>query len=218
MRNEDQLAAVMSHEFGHIYSRHVHKGMNRQMAAMGLTGAAGVAGYAAGGSESGHAVRPVWDHPWSGRRPVRQHGVHARRRGPGRRGWLPFLHACRVGPAAVRRDFFEHMISMGLDTTSALASDHPTLKSRVEAANKRVAQLQERGTIDKRRQPNTATPEQFQRYKQLAVQASQGTPNDQQVLTATKMLQALPRSCWVPYEQKDELDARKELLDLAQKK
>src|SRR6478752_3868427 len=29
-QNEDELAAVMAHEFGHIYARHVQKGSNRQ--------------------------------------------------------------------------------------------------------------------------------------------------------------------------------------------
>src|SRR5688572_26766935 len=50
---EDELAAVMAHEYAHVYLRHVHKGMNRQMGLMGVAAAAGVAGYAAGGSESG---------------------------------------------------------------------------------------------------------------------------------------------------------------------
>ncbi len=50
---EDQLAAVMAHEFGHIYCRHVHAGMNRQIAMMGAAGLAGVAGYALGGKDNG---------------------------------------------------------------------------------------------------------------------------------------------------------------------
>ena len=52
-RSEDELAAVMSHEYAHIYSRHVQKGMNRQYTALGLSAGAGLAGYAIGGSEHG---------------------------------------------------------------------------------------------------------------------------------------------------------------------
>ncbi len=50
-RSEDELAAVMAHEFAHVYSRHVQKGMNRQYAILGASAAAGGAGYAAGGKE-----------------------------------------------------------------------------------------------------------------------------------------------------------------------
>src|SRR5687768_11420218 len=52
-KTEDELAAVMAHEFAHVYGRHVHKGMNRQYAILGAAAAAGAAGYAAGGNEKG---------------------------------------------------------------------------------------------------------------------------------------------------------------------
>src|SRR5262245_55640030 len=47
-RSEDELAAVMAHEYGHVYGRHVQKGMNRQYVQLGAAAAAGAAGYAAG--------------------------------------------------------------------------------------------------------------------------------------------------------------------------
>src|SRR4051812_44693200 len=47
-KNEDELAAVMSHEYAHVYCRHVAKGMNRQYAMLGLAAGAGAAGAAAG--------------------------------------------------------------------------------------------------------------------------------------------------------------------------
>jgi predicted Zn-dependent protease len=34
---EDELAAVMAHEFAHVYARHVHSGMQRQYGVLGLT-------------------------------------------------------------------------------------------------------------------------------------------------------------------------------------
>src|SRR3954466_1871221 len=48
-RTEDELAAVMAHEYGHVYARHVAKGMNRQYTALAAAAALGGAGYLAGG-------------------------------------------------------------------------------------------------------------------------------------------------------------------------
>ena len=48
-----------------------------------------------------------------------------------------------------------------------------------------------------------ATPAQYTHYQQLAVATGQSAPTDQQALQAKQMLQALPRSCWVPYEPAD---------------
>ena len=52
-KSEDELAAVMAHEFAHVYARHVAKGMRRQYITMGAAAAAGGAGYLAGGKEKG---------------------------------------------------------------------------------------------------------------------------------------------------------------------
>src|ERR1041385_7376384 len=54
-KSEDELAAVMSHEYGHVYDRHVQKGINRQMGFMGLGVAAGALGSLVGGREHGEA-------------------------------------------------------------------------------------------------------------------------------------------------------------------
>ena len=43
----------LPNKFAHVYARHVAKGMNRQYALLGTAAAAGAAGYAAGGKESG---------------------------------------------------------------------------------------------------------------------------------------------------------------------
>src|SRR5437588_8119004 len=55
-KNEDELAAVMAHEYGHIYCRHVQKGTGRQQVLAALTTAAGAgAQYAAGKSQGSSA-------------------------------------------------------------------------------------------------------------------------------------------------------------------
>jgi len=53
--SEDELAAVMAHEYGHVYARHVQTAMNRQTVGMLAALGAGAAGYAAGGKEHGAA-------------------------------------------------------------------------------------------------------------------------------------------------------------------
>jgi predicted Zn-dependent protease len=47
-QSEDELAAVMAHEYGHVYARHVEKGMNRQVGTSVATGAAAVGAGVAG--------------------------------------------------------------------------------------------------------------------------------------------------------------------------
>ena len=101
-QSEDELAAVMSHEFAHVYSRHVQKGTDRQtgMTVLGY-GAAG-AGYVAGGSQNGPAT-PT--RPRRGRRamaPVRRPQLHPRGRGPGRRVGVQVLRPCRLGPGPLQ--------------------------------------------------------------------------------------------------------------------
>jgi predicted Zn-dependent protease len=112
-------------------------------------------------------------------------------------------------------DFFQEMINAGYDKTPAYASDHPTLASRVQAANKRVAALKPQDR--QQTQPNVATPEQFAQYKQVAVQSAKGLPDDQKVLQAKNLLQALPRSCWVPYDPPDRHQAEEKLAADAKK-
>ncbi|HEX2973799.1 MAG TPA: M48 family metalloprotease, partial [Tepidisphaeraceae bacterium] len=50
-KSEDELAAVVAHEFAHVYGRHVAKGMRRQYYTLGAAAAAGGAGYVYGGKE-----------------------------------------------------------------------------------------------------------------------------------------------------------------------
>ena len=213
-KNEDELAAVMSHEYGHIYCRHVQKGTGRQEALAALTmAAAGAAQYAGGksGGSSSYAQYAATAAQAGGtfleNGFTRQDEAQADEYGfkfYTRAGWPPEHFA----------DFFKDMIAAGYDKTPGVLSDHPTLASRVQAAEKRVQQLNPQ-QVAQWRKPDIADPQQFSQYKQVALQASQGMPDDQKVLAAKNLLQALPRSCWLPYEPDDEKQAQDWILQTA---
>jgi len=112
-------------------------------------------------------------------------------------------------------DFFQVMVDKGYDKTPEMLSDHPTLASRVKKAKERADHLGAR--VDSLLKPNIATPAQFNQYKQLAQLTGANMPNDEQALANTKqLLQALPRSCVMPYEPKDQTDAQQDILAKAQ--
>jgi predicted Zn-dependent protease len=110
-------------------------------------------------------------------------------------------------------DFFKDMIAAGYDTTPAILSNHPTLASRAALADERAKKLK---PGDYQPQPAIASPQQFAQYKQAALQGSQGMPDDQKVLAAKNVLQALPRSCWLPYPPDDQKQARDQILKSTQ--
>ncbi|HXE55493.1 MAG TPA: M48 family metallopeptidase [Tepidisphaeraceae bacterium] len=214
-KNEDELAAVMAHEYGHIYCRHVQKGQGRQEALAALSLAAAGAGYAYGGQQNGAAYA--------------KNAMSAAQAGGGfidmgfTRGdeaqadEYGFKFYVRAGwPPEHFADFFRDMITAGYDKTPAIQSDHPTLASRVEAAEKRVKELNPQ-RVQQLRRPEIADQQQFNQYKQAAIQASQGMPDDQKVLQAKNLLQALPRSCWMPYEPEDQKQAQQKIIDDAKK-
>ncbi len=207
--NESELAAVIAHEFGHIYCRHVHKGMNRGMVIMGMEGVAGAGGYVVGGAENGAAysksaagmAAQVAQYKNLGftrddEAQADQDGFEFYWRG----GWDPKQFGA----------FFQRMIALGYDKTPAEQSDHPTLASRVVAANKNVTIHDKK--LDQYRQADFATAAQFAHYKDLGRQAAQNMPDDQQALQSKQMLQALPRSCWAPSDPPDREDAMQKLL------
>src|SRR3712207_9596813 len=75
-RSEDEIAAVMAHEFAHVYARHVHQGMKRQYAVLGAVAAGGALGYAAGGRESGGKYASLGSGAAGGRAPVFSKGCN----------------------------------------------------------------------------------------------------------------------------------------------
>src|SRR5262245_7725600 len=124
-QSEDELAAVMAHEYGHVYARHVAKGMNRQMTLMGAALGAGAAGYAYGGKEHGAQYAALAAGATGG---LGQFMVMGYTRGDeAEADKLGFDFYTRAGWDPKKfGDFFQHMIDKGLDSTPEMASDHPT--------------------------------------------------------------------------------------------
>ncbi|OYT68635.1 MAG: hypothetical protein CFK52_14625, partial [Chloracidobacterium sp. CP2_5A] len=93
-----------------------------------------------------------------------------------RAGWDPH----RFG------DFFQQMIDMGYDTTPEIASDHPTLASRVEAAKKNAAKLPP--DAEKWRKPPVANANKFRQLQARAAELGKTMPSDKSLEAAQKLL------------------------------
>jgi predicted Zn-dependent protease len=211
-QSEDELAAVMAHEFAHIYGRHVHRGMERQYAALGASGLGAIAGYALGGENRGAAagigagaagaVATFFNQGYT-----REDENEADKLGFSfyiRAGWDPEHFA----------DFFKRMIAKGYDKTPEQLSDHPSLANRVKATEKRVSQI-DPVKQRQRRKPPIADQREFQAIQQRAVAAARNTPDDQSLAKAQLMFQAFP-SCVTPEDQPDQQAAQERLMRAAQ--
>jgi predicted Zn-dependent protease len=208
---EDELAAVMAHEFAHIYGRHVHSGMSRQYGVMGLTALGAVAGYAVGGKESGGqyaglgagalgAVGQTLSQGFS--RDDENEADKLGFRFYVRGGWDPDRFA----------DFFKQMIDKGLDKGGG--GSHPALKDRVAQTEQRVADLSPETAERWRRRP-VADPREFEDIKARAREVARNVPSDKTLAAAKLMLQAFP-SCVTPEDQPDQRAAQQELLRAAE--
>ena len=211
-KTEDELAAVMAHEFAHIYCRHVARGESRGFFAQGIAAAAGLAAQASGsqsqavslGAQGAGAAAQFLNTGYT-----RGDEDEADKYGFSfyiRAGWDPAHFA----------DFFQRMIEMGYDKTPEFASDHPKLSLRVEKTEARIKQIdpnQEQG----RRKADIATPQQLQQYQQRAVAAAKHTPDDKSLQAAQLMLAAFP-SCVAPADsQPEQQRAKRTLLDMAER-
>ena len=203
---EDELAAVMAHEFAHVYCRHVHKGMNRQYMTLGTAAALGVAGYAAGGEEHGDEYMGyglalgMLAGNFLSLGFTRQDEAEADRWGfefYARAGWDP----ARFG------DFFQSLIDKGYDTESDTFSDHPTLASRVQAAQAQAAKLPAEAA-QWRREP-VAGKSKFAAMKARAV-AMTAANGDKAKAQAKLLLRSVP-SCLLPNDTKEQKDAQAQL-------
>jgi predicted Zn-dependent protease len=210
-KSEDELAAVMAHEYGHVYARHVHKGMNRQMAGAGAGVAGAAIGYGVGGKEHRAEGAEVGGGLALAANQFLQLGFT--RGDEAQADELGFAFYTRAGwDPAHFGDFFQQMIDMGLDTTPELASDHPTLKSRVDEAKKRVAALPP--DAKNRRKPPIADTSKFAALKQRAAEVAKKTPSDEQLKTAQTLLAAVP-SCLLPVDQPEQKAAQEKLRQAA---
>lgn len=206
-RTEDEFAAVMAHEFAHIYARHVHRGMDRQYAILGATLAAGAAGYALGGDNREQWAAGAAGLAFVGGQFV---GMGFSRKDEDEADKWGFQFYVRAGWDPERfADFFQAMIDKGYDTTPDVVSTHPSLRSRVENARRRVAELPPEAKHWRR--PNVASPQRFKELQDRAARLGKKMPNDESLARARLMLAAFP-SCVAPVAQPQQKQARLELL------
>jgi predicted Zn-dependent protease len=208
---EEELAAVMSHEFGHIYSRHVQKGTTRQYGVMAAALGLGAVGYVAGGKDKGMdygqkaAALGMVAGNFVGMRFTRSDEAQADECG--------FHFYCLSGWDPDHfGDFFKTMIDKGYDKGSELTSDHPSLASRLKIAQERARTTPDLPPRQQLRKPPTASPAEFRRYQEAAGRASKTTPDDTSLAKSQKLLAAIPRSCLTPVDPPDQQKAREELM------
>lgn len=211
-RTEDELAAVMAHEYAHVYSRHVQKGINRQYWAMGAAAGAGIVGVAIGGKEHGQeygtlaAVSTSTVTQFLDLGYTREDEAEADQWG--------FVFYTRAGwDPAHFGDFFQQLIDKGMDKTPEMASDHPSLASRVEAAKKRAAELPPEAASW--RKPPVADPAKFAALKARAAQIGASMKTSEQLAKAQTLLSAVP-SCVTPEDQPEQKNAQQRLAQALQ--
>lgn len=196
---EDELAAVMAHEFAHVYGRHVQKGMDRQYGMLGTGALGAVAGYLLGGDD--HGMEYAGYGAAAGMVTGQLVGMGFTRRDEAEADALGFNFYVRAGWDPDRfSDFFQRMIDEGYDKGGAFGeflSDHPSLSSRVEASGARADDLPP-NVRQQLRRPPVATPQEFGNLQQRAKQVSASMPQDRTLEASRDLLQALPRSCLTP--------------------
>jgi predicted Zn-dependent protease len=204
---EDELAAVMAHEYGHVYARHVHKGMNRQFIGLGAAVAGAGIGYAVGGKDNRAEGAAIGGTLGLVGGQFLEMGYT--RADEAQADELGFMFYTRAGwDPAHFGDFFQRMIDLGYDKTPEYMSDHPTLASRVAAAKKRVSELPPGAS--KWREPPIANAAQFAALKQRAIEVGKQMPTDEQLENAQTLLSAVP-SCLLPVDQPDQKAAREKI-------
>lgn len=214
-QSEDELAAVMAHEFAHIYGRHVQKGMDNQIAMLvGGTVIGGAAGYALAGDNNrgmGTAIGAglgVAAGQFINMGFTRKDEEEADKYG--------FRFYTRAGWDPEKFDgFFRSMIAKGYDKTPEILSDHPSLRNRVRTIEQYVADLPPEAA-DWRREP-VADAQRFRELQDRAVRLGRNLPSDTTLEKSRELLQALPRSCVSPIPQfEDQKQAQERLARRAQ--
>src|SRR4051812_17690549 len=212
-KTEDELAAVMAHEYGHVYARHVKKGMDRQLGQNVGTGVAavggGIAGFLLGGLGTGISAASSTASvtktagKFVGMGYTRGDEDEADKIGFAfytRAGWDPEHFA----------DFFKHMIEAGYDKTPEMMSDPPKLAPRVANTDKRLAKLP--ADAAQWRSPPINDAQQFAALQLRAAQLAGSSPNDQNMQQAQTLLASFP-SCVAPTDQPAQKQARKKVKD-----
>jgi predicted Zn-dependent protease len=183
--------------------------MNRQYAILGAAAAAGAAGYGLGGSEKGGeyagmgAGVAMLAGQFVGMSYTRKDEAQADELGQAfytRAGWDPYKFG----------DFFELMISKGYDKGPDYLSDHPSLRSRLEAARKRASE--ESAAADRSKRPGVESADGFRQLQRRARDLGAKLPDDKSLQQVQKLLTALPRSCLTPAIHEDQKRAEQQLL------
>lgn len=210
-RTEDELAAVVAHEYAHVYGRHVHKGMNRQYAMLGAAAAAGAAGYALGSEDNrlayagGFAGAALAAGQFVGMGYTRSDEREADDMGFDfyiRAGWDPYQFT----------GFFKQMIAKGHDKTPEMLSDHPSLASRVEAVETKINRLPPSAT--KFRRPPVAGPTEFKALQARSKQVAASMPKNDAVKGAGLLLASFP-SCVAGVDSPEQQRAQKRVQAIA---
>jgi predicted Zn-dependent protease len=216
-RNEDELAAVMSHEYAHVYCRHVAKGINRQNAMLGATAAAGVAGAAVGYNQNEWSGALGYGAAAAGAAALAGQfiGMGYTRDDENEADKYGFWFYCHAGWDPNRfSGFFQTMIDKGYDKTPEALSDHPKLANRVAATRDRVKQLP--ATASEWRRPPIADEAKFHELQARAARIGKSAPNDKSLAQAQLMLAAFP-SCVAPDELPDQKQAQAVIVQAMKK-
>ncbi len=205
-RSEDELAAVMAHEYAHVYGRHVHKGIQRQYLIVAGSAAVGIAA----GEMAEKNSAEIGTLAGAGAMMLGQFlSMGYTRSDEANADELGFVFYTRAGWDPDRfGDFFQQLADKGLDTTPEQLSDHPTLASRVAAAKKRAANLPP-GAGEWRREP-VADLAGYGAKKELVAQVSASSPSDADIQSAQTLLSAVP-SCVLPVDAPEQKAAQNKL-------
>lgn len=212
-KSEDELAAVMAHEFAHVYGRHVQNGMNYQTAMLGVTAAAGATGYALASDDN----RLAYATSFAGAAAAAGQfvGMGYTRNDEREADAMGFDFYARAGWDPKKfGDFFQHMIDQGYDKTPEMMSDHPTLASRVEVAKQKVAKLP--ADAPEWRKPPVADKARFAALQGKATKIVKGLPQDDSLKGAKLMLASFP-SCVMSEDTKEQKDAQQRLAAILAK-
>ena len=208
-KSEDEIAAVMAHEFAHVYARHVHSGMERQYGVMAAALGGAALGYVAGGSESGGQYAAIGSGAGGALGQFFSQGYT--RKDENEADKLGFSFYIRAGWDPDRfADFFKQMIEKGYDKASEITSDHPSLRNRVIATEERVARMSPEARRKWQRGP-IADQREFQSIQRQAIEAARDLPSDKTLAAAQLMLRSFP-SCVTPEDQPEQKKAQQELL------
>ncbi|HEY0010234.1 MAG TPA: M48 family metalloprotease [Tepidisphaeraceae bacterium] len=208
-KTEDEFAAVVAHEFAHIYGRHVQKGTNRQYAILGSAAAAAVGGALIAGEDNYMTGAAVGG--GMGLAAGQFLGLGFTRSDENEADEMGFDFYVRAGWDPEQfSGFFQTMIDKGHDKTPEIASSHPKLSERVKNAERRAAELPD--NAKQLRRDNIASGARFEKLQDRAKKLAKDLPADKSLEAAQLMLAAFP-SCVAPEPLPEQKEAQQKILN-----